>query len=1203
MFNSKVKYLNYSFSNQFNGFQDIFSSIKTIVFICLVVFSVSFFANQTVSNINSTKSGNLEPNSNDTVDSNQYSADQRLDDRLQLIQKADQNHNLIADRLEEKMSNSDLSGSLNVFGILNTNQPVPKELISLFKSLNGMITFQWDSLGMFAGKIPENALKSFSELSLQNKYNLGLIEEDRQMVKYAEPHKLTNVQPYVWQNYNLLGDKNNSIAIFDTGIDETHPMLANYSTTPDFTNDSIKLIGWHDGTSDGATDPEDFDGHGSHVAGIAAGNSFNDTNSNGYINTTYTASYKDSQALGGTYGYSTYLNITRPGDITQTYYWKRSNGATSTSGAGMYLYNPSGSVIASDLSNTPIDTNSGNYSISHTVVSNFGLYKLTLWFDYGDPNSNLDMIAYGSYPYSNELSTLNATFSGVSPLTKIVGVKVFDNAGSGLSSYLVNGINWVITNKITYHITVASMSLGFPCSSSGCVPGDKVSSVETAVNDLVNAGIVVFVAAGNDGDLANNQIGSPGNIDSVITVGATDNYHNRTDYSSEGPGLSSTSMKPDLTAPGGSNSQGAILSADTNDNEVEGTANGIIPDFQKNDLIALQGTSMATPHAAGIGTLMVQALGGYGAWNYSSADVKKIKQYMLMSTWSNYGTDRATKDKFEGWGEIQADTAIDVIMKEKYMISSSISGQLSDERFSNKIWGRQVILSAGTQYNFILNLSVSLDADLYLYSKDYDSSGNPILLKVAKTDGNGISEFLSYTVSSSGNYFIFIKTWSGNGSFTLTSTSAVSTTTITINNPLSDASLSGMVLVQVTATSGTGIHLAQVRFSGSYLWANLTYNTISTKYEFTLDTKQFLNGSYHGLDVKIVSNNGVITYRSVYYSISTTFTDPDTISIALQGVIENQLNNIYSTQFIVNFTVSTIPDNSSIYVNHALYAVITNNSLELILQDGSYDIRVVAIKGSTIRSIATTFIEINTGPKAPQIIAPSTFLHEIGVDESISWFVTDLNPDNYTIFRNGINIANGSWISQVSISISLINLSLGVYNFTLFVFDNSGLNSTSTVIVQVFVKPVISSPDDLIFKEGIDTQSIIWNVTDNNLANYTIFKDNIEVEFGILSGTSATIQYNLTGLTIGTFEFMLQVKDDEFGLAEDIVIVTVSPKTDPISSNSQTNTITTITQPTSSNQSKTNTNSLNINAVGFEFLMVSILFVSMTLSRKLRRKN
>jgi hypothetical protein len=191
----------------------------------------------------------------------------------------------------------------------------------------------------------------------------------------------------------------------------------------------------------------------------------------------------------------------------------------------------------------------------------------------------------------------------------------------------------------------------------------------------------------------------------------------------------------------------------------------------------------------------------------------------------------------------------------------------------------------------------------------------------------------------------------------------------------------------------------------------------------------------------------------------------------------------------------------------------------------------------------------------------------------------------------------------VSISISLINLSLGVYNFTLFVFDNSGLNSTSTVIVQVFVKPVISSPDDLIFKEGIDTQSIIWNVTDNNLANYTIFKDNIEVEFGILSGTSATIQYNLTGLTIGTFEFMLQVKDDEFGLAEDIVIVTVSPKTDPISSNSQTNTITTITQPTSSNQSKTNTNSLNINAVGFEFLMVSILFVSMTLSRKLRRKN
>ena len=153
---------------------------------------------------------------------------------------------------------------------------------------------------------------------------------------------------------------------------------------------------------------------------------------------------------------------------------------------------------------------------------------------------------------TGELSTVtHSRFSGVAPDSKIVGVKVFDDAGNGYSSYLIEGINWVIKNKATYHITVGSMSLGFPCNDKGlaCSPSDldaELANIEIAVNSLVNTGIVVFVAAGNSGDLNNNQIGVPGNLDSVITVGATDNFHSVTSYSSIGPGLNSVSIKPDL---------------------------------------------------------------------------------------------------------------------------------------------------------------------------------------------------------------------------------------------------------------------------------------------------------------------------------------------------------------------------------------------------------------------------------------------------------------------------------------------------------------------------------------------------------------------------------------------------------------------------------------------------------------------------------
>ncbi len=123
-------------------------------------------------------------------------------------------------------------------------------------------------------------------------------------------------------------------------------------------------------------------------------------------------------------------------------------------------------------------------------------------------------------------------------------------------------------NKEKYNIRIVNLSLGVPAISSY-----KNDPVCRAARALVNAGIVVVAAAGNNGRKADGtkiygQIHSPGNEPSVITVGAVNTFatNQRNDdgiasYSSRGPTRSSTTdaagvkhydnlLKPDLVAPG-----------------------------------------------------------------------------------------------------------------------------------------------------------------------------------------------------------------------------------------------------------------------------------------------------------------------------------------------------------------------------------------------------------------------------------------------------------------------------------------------------------------------------------------------------------------------------------------------------------------------------------------------------------------------------
>jgi oryzin len=97
-------------------------------------------------------------------------------------------------------------------------------------------------------------------------------------------------------------------------------------------------------------------------------------------------------------------------------------------------------------------------------------------------NQNTDENGHGTHCSG----TIAGSTYGVAKAAKIVGVKVLDASGSGSTSGVISGIQWVASNAVAR--SVLSMSLG----------GSLSTSLNSAVTNTVAAGVTVVVAAGNE---------------------------------------------------------------------------------------------------------------------------------------------------------------------------------------------------------------------------------------------------------------------------------------------------------------------------------------------------------------------------------------------------------------------------------------------------------------------------------------------------------------------------------------------------------------------------------------------------------------------------------------------------------------------------------------------------------------------------------
>jgi aqualysin 1 len=183
----------------------------------------------------------------------------------------------------------------------------------------------------------------------------------------------------------------------------------------------------------------------------------------------------------------------------------------------------------------------------------------------GDGRNGNDCNGHGTHV----AGTVGGSTYGVAKSVRLFTVRVLSCSGSGSTSGVIAGVDWVTRNHAKP--AVANMSLG----------GGASTAMDTAVRNSIAAGVTYAIAAGNSNQNAANF--SPARVGEAITVGSTTSSDTRSSFSNFGSGV-------DIFAPGS-----AILSAWRTSDTATAT---------------ISGTSMAAPHVAGVAARFLQGSPG-----------------------------------------------------------------------------------------------------------------------------------------------------------------------------------------------------------------------------------------------------------------------------------------------------------------------------------------------------------------------------------------------------------------------------------------------------------------------------------------------------------------------------------------------------------------------------------------------------------------
>jgi len=223
---------------------------------------------------------------------------------------------------------------------------------------------------------------------------------------------------------------------------------------------------------------------------------------------------------------------------------------------------------------------------------------------------------------------------GVAPNAQIVALRVLDDNGEGTASTIIEALQWIQN----YNAAHPESPIRITNNSYGT--GSNSSQLEAAFDVLASSGVLHIGSAGNEGSAAGNgnNVNYPAKYASVVAVAALDKNNQRASFSSTGSDV-------EIAAPGV-----AILSTWKDGTNSAGPQPFSFAGYASEYFIEANGTSMASPHVAGVAALLMASNP-----SYTAEDVRN----KMNGTALDLG--ETGRDKLYGYGLVDASSALGLV--------------------------------------------------------------------------------------------------------------------------------------------------------------------------------------------------------------------------------------------------------------------------------------------------------------------------------------------------------------------------------------------------------------------------------------------------------------------------------------------------------------------------------------------------------------
>jgi len=608
----------------------------------------------------------------------------------------------------------------------------------------------FNTISGFAGEIPISNFTLF-----RNEFpemNIEIDESIETQMNYAGFQ--SGVKNSSWYVNGYSGNTDSSIAVLDSGVNVNQIFLSN------------KLVGGESFVDENPL--KDEFGHGTLISSVITGTGTDLYNSNTPSVINLHGNYTHTDLFGydpSPRNFTLKICSFNTSKINSIILLNSSWNSIKTGIDGFWfqLY------CNNELVNISENIVSGQENIIRHQVSGSGLEVYDLYIKYHRQTSKYPEFSFNSkaFIFPEFYAKYNNHFTGIANGTKILSYKVVNETGMGYTSDLISALGSLIENRSKYHIVSTCLSIG--------MTGNDFGAVSKVINEVIDNGIIVTIAAGNLGvngtESTLNKLAISNN---AIIVGAINDKDQVSSYSGSGKEL-------DIVAPGGSklSNHRTIIGADP----------------ESNLTTSATGTSISTAIISAATNILIEAIwGNWNAWENQDVQerVKIIKSILLMtasetnlqreddpstnineslySPSSFSGLFNNLKDEHEGYGRVNIQVAIDALTK-FLEVNRSIDDFLYSS-FENPLgkhaFARRVKLLPNRQYVFNLTkIDETANFDLFLFSNQSKKDGEPLILQTSRTWYQNSTSLYLTPKNNQTECIIIIKASFGYGNFTL----------------------------------------------------------------------------------------------------------------------------------------------------------------------------------------------------------------------------------------------------------------------------------------------------------------------------------------------------------------------------------------------------------------------------------------------------